>query len=176
MSAVQLTNAPFHGAGTATAQELDFYDDPQLFYQPSSADGAWLEIHFTVTNKEPVRLLLNATKAPDYGVYQASLNGIKLGDPLDFYDAKVVNQEFHLLDFWPAPGDYTLRLECTGKNRASGGYFCGLESLRLRERRPRVAAMAHDKDKDWRKDPKLYNKDILALKDRRRGAGAGSRV
>jgi hypothetical protein len=36
-------------------------------------------------------------------------------------------------------------------------YFCGIESLRLRGRRPRVTEMAHDKDKDWRKDPKLYD-------------------
>ncbi|HEV7926636.1 MAG TPA: hypothetical protein VGR14_14855, partial [Verrucomicrobiae bacterium] len=73
-----------------------------------------------------------------------------------FYNAKVVNEESHLLDFWPEPGDYTLRLECTGKNVASANYYCGLESLRLRGRRPRVTAMAHDKNKDWRKEPKLY--------------------
>jgi hypothetical protein len=121
--------------------------------------GAWLEMRFTVTNKEPARLLLNVTKAPDFGVYQASLNGVKLGDPVDFYNAKIVNEESHLLDFWPDPGAYTLRLECTGKNAASSGYACGLESLRLRGRRPRVTAMAHDKDKDWRKDPKLYGGD-----------------
>jgi hypothetical protein len=28
--------------------------------------------------------------------------------------------------------------------------------VRLRERRPRVAEMGHDKDKDWRKNPQLY--------------------
>ena len=78
---------------------------------------------------------------------------------MDFYNAKVVNEESHLLDFWPEPGEYTLRLECAGKNTASSGFFCGIESLRLRGRRPRVTAMAHDKDKDWRKDPKLYGGD-----------------
>jgi hypothetical protein len=31
-----------------------------------------------------------------------------------------------------------------------------LESVRLLERRPRVAAFGHDKDKDWRKAPTLY--------------------
>jgi hypothetical protein len=34
-----------------------------------------------------------------------------------------VNQEFHLLDFWPEPGPYTLRRECVGKNRRSDGHF-----------------------------------------------------
>jgi len=28
--------------------------------------------------------------------------------------------------------------------------------VRLRERRPRVTSYGHDKDKDWRKDPLLY--------------------
>ena len=32
----------------------------------------------------------------------------------------------------------------------------GLESLRLRERRPRVEKYGHDKDKDWRKQPLFY--------------------
>jgi hypothetical protein len=62
----------------------------------------------------------------------------------------------HLLDFWPDPGTYKLRLECLGKNQASTGYYCGLESVRLRERRPRVTRMGHDRDKDWKKNPTLY--------------------
>ncbi len=65
-------------------------------------------------------------------------------------------EEIHLLDFRPEPGTYTLQLECAGKNLKSGGYYCGLESVRLRERRPRVAAYGHDKDKDWRARPNLY--------------------
>jgi hypothetical protein len=67
-----------------------------------------------------------------------------------------VNEEVHLLDFWPEPGSYTLRLECTGKNPQSSGYFLGIESVRLRERRPRVAVHGHDRDKDWKKTPELY--------------------
>ena len=84
------------------------------------------------------------------------MNGIKLGEPLDFYAEQIMNHEFHLLDFWPEPGDYVLRLECVGKNVASSGHLLGLESVRLRERRPRVTAMGHDKDKDWKAHPVLY--------------------
>lgn len=36
------------------------------------------------------------------------------------------------------------------------GHYLGIESVRLRERRPRVTEYAHDKNKDWRKDPILY--------------------
>ena len=146
-----------HGAGEAAPQQLDFYDGPQMLYKPKEAGGAWLEVPFEVKRKEPLRLLLNVTKAPDFGQYQVSLNGVKLGAPMDGYNAKVVNEEFHLLDFWPEPGTYTLRLECVGKNPQSTGFYLGLESARLRERRPRVLQYGFEKDSDWRKHPKLYN-------------------
>jgi D-arabinan exo alpha-(1,3)/(1,5)-arabinofuranosidase (non-reducing end) len=146
----------FHGAGQAAPQQLDFYPGPQLLYRPATNQDAWLEFPFTVTNHQPFRLLLNATKSYDFGRYQVFLNGVKLRDPIDFYSAKTVNEEVHLLDFWPLPGAYTLRLECVGKSPLSTGYYCGLESVRLRERRPRVATYGFDKDEDWRMARKLY--------------------
>src|SRR5580765_896519 len=132
--------AQFHGKGEAGNQQLDLYPAPQLLYRPLTNEEAWLEFPFTVTNKQPMRLLLNLTKSFDFGIYQPSLNGVKLGDPVDLYNAKVSNEEAHLLDFWPEPGAYRLRLECIGKNTLSTGYYCGIESVRLRERRPPVAA------------------------------------
>ena len=150
------TDAAHHGEGAAVTQELDLYEGAQLLYKPQKPEGAWVEIPFEVKRKEPLRLLVNATKADDFGKYQISLNGIKLGGVVDFFSPKLVSQEVHLLDFWPDPGKYTLRLECAGKAPASQGYLLGVESVRLRERRPRVAEMAHDRDKDWRREPKLY--------------------
>lgn len=146
----------FHGVGKAITQQLEAHDDPQLLYMPPAQEGAWLEIPFEVKKKEPLRLLLSVTKADDFGKYQASLNGVKLGGPIDLYSEKITGGEAHLMDFWPDPGKYTLRLECVGRNARSQGYYLGIESVRLRERRPRVAEMGHDKDKDWRKKPILY--------------------
>jgi hypothetical protein len=145
-----------HGLGAASKQQLELYEGPHLLYQAASASNAWLEIPFEVKKKEPLRLLLNMTKSDDFGRYQAFLNGVKLGAPMDLFSNKVTSQEFHLLDFWPEPGSYRLRLECVGKNPQSTGYYCGIESVRLRERRPRVAEMGHDKDKDWRAKPTLF--------------------
>lgn len=156
IGAQAFTNASHHGVGTAVAQALAIHPRPQLFYAPPGPEGAWIEVPFEVSRKEPLRLLLRATRADDYGRYQASLNGIKVGGILDFYAPKLAAQEFHLLDFWPEPGRYTLRLECVGRNPASSGHFLGLESVRLRERRPRVEVLGHDRDRDWRKDPVLY--------------------
>lgn len=56
---------------------------------------------------------------------------------MDCFSAKIVSEEFHLLDFGTEAGTHTLRLECVGKNVQSEGYYCGIESVRLRERRLR---------------------------------------
>jgi hypothetical protein len=150
------TATKYHGDGTVSTQQLDLYDGTHLLYQPSKQEGAWLEIPFEVKKKEPLVLVLNMTTSYDFGRYQPYLNGVKIGEPLDFYSKDSANQEFHLMDFWPDPGQYTLRLECVGKNQAASAYFLGLESVRLRERRPRVLQMAHDKDKDWKTKQILY--------------------
>jgi hypothetical protein len=149
-------DASHHGQGGVTKQQLGFYEGLQLLYMPRQPEGAWLEIPIQVTKKEPLRLLLNMTKSYDFGRYQVSLNGVKLGGPIDFYSPEVTSQEVHLLDFWPEPGTYTVRLECVGKNPQSSGHFLGAESVRLRERRPRVAEYGHDRNKDWRQKQELY--------------------
>jgi hypothetical protein len=156
-SVVYATDAARVGGGKAEPQKLDFYDHPQLLFMPSTASGAFIEIPFTVAKKEPLRLLLNVTTSYDFGIYQVSLDGVRLGGPIDMYSKDVANTEAHLLDFWPEPGPHVLRLECLGKNASSAGFYAGIESLRLRQRRPRVTQFGWDKDKDWRKEPTLYN-------------------
>jgi hypothetical protein len=152
-----LTGAEHHGPGEARVQtNLGFFPDGQLLYLPESPESAWLEIPFTVQTREPRRLLIKGTRAPDYGRYQAFLNGVKIGPPMDLYHDGISDWEWHLLDFWPDPGPYTLRLECVGKTPSSTGHLLGVESVRLRERRPRVTEWARDKDKDWREQPVLY--------------------
>jgi len=102
-------------------------------------------------------LEIDAELSPDGGLYQVSLDGVKLGRPLDLYAEEGSARIFPLLDFWPDPGRHILRLECVGKNGRSSGYACRVGSVRLLERRPRVAEYGHDKDKDWRARPTLYN-------------------
>jgi hypothetical protein len=144
------------GAASATLRQRDDFGNKELLIKPANNAGAWIEIPFDVKAKEPLHLVLEGTAMPDGGRWQALLDGIKIGVPLDFHAAQNEDREFPLLDFWPEPGLHTLRLECVGKDAASLGTSCAVESVRLMERRPRVAAMAHDKHKDWRKEPKLY--------------------
>jgi hypothetical protein len=152
----EYTDEKYHGEAKTQVQSLNIYPDGHLLYRAPKEEGAWLEIPFEIEKKEPRRLLLTMTRSYDFGKYQAYLNGVKLGDPMDLYSDQIVSCEYHLLDFWPEPGKYTLRLECVGKNVRSTGYYLGIESVRLRERRPRVRAYGHDADKDWRKEPILY--------------------
>ena len=151
-------DARYHGAGPVRVQEGALYLESggQLLFKPESVKEGWLEIPFKVKEKEPLRLILELTRSYDFGMYQPYLNGVKLGEPLDLYRAETDLWEFHLMDFWPDPGAYTLRLECVGKNKDSTGHYIGLNALRLRERRPRVKAFGYDKDKDWRKEQIIY--------------------
>lgn len=151
-----------HGEGSAQPQKLPHFEGPQLLYKPLVQEGAWVELPFKVERKEPLRLLIDATTSYDFGRYQAFViapdgDRVRIGNPMDFYTSGIEGREFHLLDFWPDPGEYRLRLECVGKNPASQGHYVGLESVRLRERRPRVAAWGHDKDKNWKERPVLYD-------------------
>ncbi|MBM3294987.1 MAG: DUF2961 domain-containing protein [Candidatus Aminicenantes bacterium] len=144
------------GRGSLAKRTSDPFGGEDLVYEPDQAAGAWVEIPFEVEAKEPLHLVLRGTRTGDGGLYQAYLDGVKIGPPLDFYADPAARHEFQLLDFWPEPGTYTLRLENAGRNPRSSGLACALESVRLLERRPRVAAYGHDKDKDWRKTPTLY--------------------
>lgn len=149
-----------HGPGRARPQLLgELYPEPQMLYRPHDAEDAWVELPIEVKAKEPLRLLVNATRSPDSGIYQAYLDDVPVGKPIDLYNAKVDSFEYHLLDFWPAPGKYTFTLECVGKNAKSEGVNLGVESVRLRERRPRVTEYGYDKDKDWRKTPTVFEDD-----------------
>jgi hypothetical protein len=149
-----------HGDGKAKEEKLyECYPQPELHYFPTNLDNAWVELPIEVKTKEPLRLLINATRSPTSGIYQAYLDGVAVGKPIDLYNDKVDSFEFHLLDFWPTPGKYTFKLKCVGKNAKSTGSELGLESVRLRERRPRVAKLGYDKNKDWRKNPTVFEDD-----------------
>ncbi|MBN2244298.1 MAG: DUF2961 domain-containing protein [Candidatus Aminicenantes bacterium] len=154
--AQEAVNGKSFSNGTAVVQEgLEHYMNGQILFMPSN-DQAAIRFPFSVNEKKPTRLLAAVTKAPDYGIWQAYLNGKKIGPPMNLYDKKIREWEHHLLDFWPDPGDYTLEFRFVGKDHFSTGKMLGIESVRLRERRPRVTEYAFDKYNDWRTNPRLY--------------------
>lgn len=149
----------YDGRGQRIATEKEVQRYPELFehdvlFVPETAEP--FEVVFEVSEKEPLRLLINMGLGPHLGIYEVALDGIKLGDRMDFYAPEYGQKEFHFLDFWPDPGAFTLTLTCVGKNHLSSGCGLMIESVRLRERRPRVRALAHDRDKNWRENPLYY--------------------
>jgi hypothetical protein len=150
------TGAENHGTGESAVQQDALWPNGQVFFKPTTMADAWYEIPFEVQVKEPRRLLVRLTRSYDYGIYQASLDGVKVGPPMDLYNDETDTKEFPLLDFWPEPGRHVLRLECTGQAEASKGNYLGIDAVLLRERRPRVKEYAHDKDNDWRENQLLY--------------------
>jgi len=151
------TGDPHHGTGPAVVQSGALWTGgAQMLYQPPFGEDAWVEIPFEIEKREPCRLVLRLTTSYDFGIYDVFLDGVRLGASLDLYSAQTDAKEFPILDFWPDAGSHTLRMVCVGKNPLSEGFWLGFDSLRLRERRPRVAEYGFDRDRDWREDPVLY--------------------
>jgi hypothetical protein len=131
-------------------------DRAQMFYKPTSAEDAWIEVPFEITKREPRRLVVKLTTSYDYGIYDIYLDGVLLKKGVDLYSIETDVKEIPLLDFWPEEGEHRVKLVCTGKNPLSTHHWIGLDSVRLRERRPRVAEYGWDKDKDWKTEKILY--------------------
>jgi len=159
---------PHHGAGEVKPWGLAQYwnTDHVVKFTPRSMKDAWVELSFDVKEKAPYRLLAVLERSPDAGIYQAYLNGVKVGPPIDLYQAapavyiQPIVDDYQLMDFWPEPGKYTLRLECVGRNHLSSRTSIGVNSVRLRERRPRVKEVGYLKDYDWRKKPILIDHTV----------------
>jgi hypothetical protein len=165
----ELQRLEYTGRSTEPRTETGVFTFPDIFehpvyFTPGIPGKATLYVRLDVAEKEPLRLLINVALGPDLGIFTVSLidaksgtsNDVKLGTQMDFYSPEISAREFHFLDFWPDPGRYTLKLECVGKNHLSSGFGLMIESVRLRERRPRVKEMGWDKDKDWRIEPIYY--------------------
>ncbi|NLV45072.1 MAG: DUF2961 domain-containing protein [Candidatus Hydrogenedentes bacterium] len=157
IAAVGLLDPQRHGPGEVVVQEGVLWPEGgQVFFRPASDADGWYEIPFAVKVREPRRLILNLTRSYDYGIYQAFVDGVKIGNPIDLYAADTQVKEYSLLDFWPEPGTHTVRLQCIGKSDNSAANYLGVVSVLLRERRPCVSEYGHDKDKDWKENPVLY--------------------
>jgi len=134
----------------------EHFEGPVLYLPMAEGEDTTVALPFEVVEKEPLRLLLVMGLGPDHGTFEFALDGVVLGSPMDLYAPEVGMREFHFLDFWPEPGRYTATLRLVGKNHLSAGQALMVESLRLRERRPRVKAFGYDKDNDWRTNPIYY--------------------
>jgi len=86
------------------------------------------EIQFNFkTTEAGQKLRIGYTKAPDYGIFQIFIDGKKVGKPVDLFDPRVVRADDIHLKLKLKPGAHTLRIQCTGKNGKSRGFYFGMD-------------------------------------------------
>jgi hypothetical protein len=106
---------------------LDFSDggwsgNSQLWGGPPTA-GEWIDLELPVPADGKYNLSAHLTKARDYGIVQLSLDGRKIGKPIDcfFADSVIATGPIDLGVLDLKKGTATLRLEVVGTNPKSTG-------------------------------------------------------
>ncbi len=108
-------------------------NDSQLWWTGGKV-GAKLELELPVEVAGQFDVLMALTKAKDYGIIQISLDGVKLGEPIDLFNTpNVVSTGVVRIgqsDF--KPGKHKLTFEIIGKNPAAApGHMVGLDAVQL---------------------------------------------
>ena len=124
-----------------TAQEQDMtpfgeqWSNGAHLWWTEAKPGDRLELALPVARGGKYKLLAQLTKAVDYGIVQISLDGRKLGEPIDLYHNGVIATGE--LDFGTrelSAGEHKLTVEITGANpEAVKSYMFGLDYVKLVE-------------------------------------------
>lgn len=109
-------------------------NDAQLFWV-GAKPGDKLELTLPVAKAGEYHLRAQLTKAVDYGIVQLSLDGKKLGQPVDlFHDGVIPTGEIDLGTRELSAGDHQLTVEITGANpRSVKSFMFGLDYVKLQE-------------------------------------------
>jgi hypothetical protein len=79
-------------------------------------------------------IVLYATFAPDYGIFELYIDGILVTDTVDLYAPFVIpSGPVGLGPYLLTAGEHELRIVVKGKNANSSNYYLGLDALSLRE-------------------------------------------
>lgn len=104
----------------------------QLFWRGGEV-GATLDVILPISEAGTYDLALALAHAPDYGIYQVSLNGQNIGVPVNAYATDVVIRSaiFSAVPF--KAGDNTLRFTITGADPKAdaGSWFLGLDTVSI---------------------------------------------
>ncbi len=103
----------------------------QLFFTPGEAPAS-VTVRFKVPKAGKYSLVANLVRSWDYGVYQAYLDGKKVGAEMDLYAQSVSYPKGFLLGVHNLEaGMHELRFETNKKNNLSTGYYFGLDYIEL---------------------------------------------
>jgi putative heme-binding domain-containing protein len=125
-------------AGSANGQKMapftmDRWSGADQLWWTGAAPGARLELELPVAEAGKYDLELVLTRARDYGIIQLSLDGEKLGGPIDLYNPEVITTGVLTFPARDLPaGSHKLLVEIAGANpRADKAYMFGLDYVRL---------------------------------------------
>lgn len=124
------------GGNTSTQDMAGFNGDwsgfSQLWWQ-GAKPGDTLDLNVTAPTAGKYVVKAQFTKARDYGIAQFSLDGQKLGAPLDFYnDGVIATGELTLGTIDLTAGDHKFTAAITGANdKAAKAYLVGLDYVKL---------------------------------------------
>lgn len=95
--------------------------------------GDTLDLALPVNNAGNYTVVVQLTKAPDYGIVQLYLDGEKLGEPIDLYHGSVVpSGPMKLTTRQLSRGEHKLRAEIVGANaKAIKNYMFALDYVKL---------------------------------------------
>ena len=123
--------------GKAHPQDLSHFggqwSDQMHLWWTQAKPGDQLTLRIPVKEDGNYKLIAQLTKARDYGIAQLSLDGVKLGGPIDFYNPAVIptgsiDLGLHALK----KGDHRFSIEITGANeKAVKAYMTGLDYVKL---------------------------------------------
>jgi len=123
--------------GKLSTQEIQGYGEGWSglghLWWTDAKPGDRLDLRLPVVTAGTYTLKIQLTKARDYGIVQLSLDGAKLGDPIDLYNPDVVpsgelDRGAHELK----AGDHTLSIEIVGANpEAVKSYMAGIDYVKL---------------------------------------------
>jgi len=104
----------------------------QLFFRPR-AKGAHVTLELSVPKDGRYELDVYYTKAVDYGIVQLHLDGKAIGQPFDGFNNGVIPSgkvAYGTVEL--EAGKHKVKFQVVGKNKASTGYFMGIDCLTLR--------------------------------------------
>lgn len=106
--------------------------DTQLWWQ-DAMPGSRLTLAIPVEKTDKYEIKVVLTKAPDYGIVQLLLDGVKIGNPVDLYDSELTHTG--VLSFEARnlnAGEHKLTVEIVGANEKTGGnHLFGLDYIKL---------------------------------------------
>ncbi|MGD9495474.1 MAG: heparinase II/III family protein [Armatimonadota bacterium] len=103
------------------------------FYR-AEEPGDFVTYSFEVPREGRYDVTMVATGSSSYGIWQVSIDGEPIGEPIDAYRSTTEGAgiEHRLGEIDLRAGTHSLRLEVVGHNESSQGYFIGWDSLVLR--------------------------------------------